>query len=309
MSLSLRTLVLASFLLAACGGSSAGVDDPTSPSPDPGAGPGSGTGTGDPGSVPGTPGDPGTPGSPPATSGAQITIELAGSVAPFAHADGFAGETPTRQIVAVKSLYLLRAPDDPSPVQVFDLGAAPVEADLVTGATTTIAKVALASLPSGVFTRAKVGVAYVRYSVAARLHSGVTAVDGRYDNEQVLSDGAVLDGVPRDKGWFRYSFAIGATTYGTLEGDDAPTPVATGAGGIVMDMSGPQTFYVFPVALAIDPASKQDRTVRFEANVADSFRWQDQANAGYATGVFDTTPSTFEPVMAFGANAFSLSVK
>jgi hypothetical protein len=308
MSLSLRTFVLASFLLAACGGSSAGVDDPTSPSPDPSSDPGSGPGTatGDPGSVPGTPG---TPGSPPSSSGAQVTIELAGSVSPFAHADGFAGETPTRQIVAVRSVYLLRAPDDPSPVQVFDLGAAAVEADLVTGATTTIAKVPLASLPSGVFTRAKVGVAYVRYSVAARLHAGATALDGRYDNEQVLSDGAVVDGVTRDKGWFRYAFAMGATTYGALEGDDAPTPVATGAGGIVMDMSGPQTFYVFPATLAIDPASDQDRTVRFEANVADSFRWQDQANPGYAPGVFDTTPSTFEPVMAFGANSFTLTVK
>ena len=38
----------------------------------------------------------------------------------------------------------------------------------------------------------------------------------------------------------------------------------------------------------------------------ESFRWQDQALAGYAPKVFDTTPTTYEPVMSFGASAFSL---
>lgn len=77
------------------------------------------------------------------------------------------------------------------------------------------------TLPAGVFTIAKAGVAYVRYSVAARMHS-IASVDGQYDNVQSLSDGAVIDGVTRDKGWFRYSFSSGGTTYGTLEGGDAP---------------------------------------------------------------------------------------
>jgi hypothetical protein len=75
-----------------------------------------------------------------------------------------------------------------------------------------------------------------------------------------------------------------------------------------MDMSGPETFYVFPVALAVDPKSNVGRDVLFTANVFESFRWQDEPKPGYASGVFDTTESTFEPVMAFGANAFALTV-
>lgn len=284
--------------LAACGGTTAGVSgsDPL----DPGGG-GGGSGT-TPGATPGS-----TPGATPPVGGHTVTIQMRGSTAPFAHADGFAGETPTKELIAVKSLRLLRTVDDPAPVVVFDLGASPVEADLLSGATTTLAKVPIAGLPAGVFTRAKVGVSYVRYSVDAQLHAQGTAVAGRYDNEQVLSDGAVIDGQTRKKGWFRYSFAIGTNTYGTLEGDDAPTPVATTAGGIGMDMSGPETFYAFPVQLAIEPAQPIDWVALFEVNVTDNFRWQDQPQPGYQTGVFDTTPSTFEPVMAFGANSFALS--
>ena len=291
---------LTCFLLlsvAACGGSTAGIGDPTG-SP-PGGGSGSGSSGGSSGSPGGTSPDPGGP---------HVTIQIRGTTTPFTHADGFSGETPTREIVAIESLELLRTPDDPSPVKVFDLGASPKEADLVSGATTDVAKVAIATLPAGVFTSAKVGVAYVRYSVAARLHTDIGPVDGRYDNEQVLSDGAMLEGSARKKGFFRYSFAVGATTYGTLEGEDAPTPVATTAGGISMDMSGPETFYVFPVTVAIDPQVGHDQTALFDVNVDASFRWQDQALSGYSPGVFDTTTTAFEPVMAFGANSFQLAL-
>lgn len=38
----------------------------------------------------------------------------------------------------------------------------------------------------------------------------------------------------------------------------------------------------------------------------ESFRWQDQAQAEYTPNVFDTTPTTYEPVMSFGASAFAL---
>jgi len=208
----------------------------------------------------------------------------------------------------VKSLYLLRTPDDANPVKVFDLGTSPKEADLVTGATTELAAVPISTLTAGVYTRAKVGVAYVKHSVNGRLHSDVATVDGHYDNVQVLSDGTVLDGATRKKGFFRYSFAVGTTTYGTLEGDDAPTPVATSAGGITMDMSGPETFYVFNVGVALDPKIDHDQTALVEVNVDDSFRWQDENKPGYSKDVFDTTPTLFEPVMAFGANSFVLTL-
>jgi hypothetical protein len=225
-----------------------------------------------------------------------------------AHTDGFAGQTPSRQIVAIKSLWLYRSASDPSPLKVADLGAAAVEADLVTGALVDVASVATRSLPAGTFTLAKVGAAYVRYSVAARMHNGV-ATDGRYDNIQALSDGVVIDGQTRDKGWFRYAFAVGPTTYGALEGANAPLPQIPAAGGMALETSGPDAFYVFPAAITIDPNAANDQHLVCNVNVHESFRWQDEAVAGYAKGVYDTTPSAFEPVKAFGASAFSLSLE
>lgn len=289
-------------LFAACGGSSAGVGE-LSPSPTEPGGPEAPAAPDGPGDAPGD-----APGDPPDPGGPRVSIAMRGSTAPFGHADGLSGETPKKQIVAVKSLWLYRSPADPKPVRVFDHGDAAVEVELVSGKTTEIAKVAVRSLPAGVFTLAKSGVAYVKYAVDARLHTGLGAVDGLYDNVQALSDGAVIDGVKKNKGDFRYSFVANGATLGTLEGADAPTPVATSAGGITMDMSGPETFYVFPIQMAIDPTVTRDQVVDFELNVFESFRWQDQALLGYAAGVYDTTPSSFEPVMAFGANSFKLDI-
>jgi len=303
MTLRLRSLLPAVSVvvaLAACGGT-AEIADPTQPSP-------GGTGQGSSGAP--ADADPSAPdgtSTPPDASGPKVTIAMRGSTAPFAHADAWSGQTPEKQVVAIRSLWLLRSPTDPKPLKVFDHGPNAVETDLVTGATTQVASVVAKTLPAGVFTIAKAGVAYVRYSVGARMHS-IVSVDGQYDNVQSLSDGAVIDGVSRDKGWFRYSFSSGGTTYGTLEGGDAPVPAVSTNGGLTLDTSGPESFYVFPVQVAIDPDVKVDHEVLLELNVHESFRWLDQAGAAYSTGVFDTTPSTFEPVMAFGANAFTLSI-
>jgi hypothetical protein len=294
-------------LLVACGGSNAGVDDPAnpSPSPDPSA---SSPSPGDPSVT-----DPSSEATPPDPGGPRVTITMHGSTLPFAHEDGFSGETPRKQIVAVKSLYLFRSPTDTNPVKVFDHGGKAIEVELVSGKSVELAKVAAKSLPAGVFTMAKSGVSYVKYAVDARMHSGTVygAIDGYYDNVQALSDGAVIDGVTKKKGDFKYSFIANATgaSIGALEGENAPTPVATTSGGISMDMSGPETFYVFPINMAVDPNVPTDQLVEFELNVEKSFRWADQTSPGYTAGTYDTTPTQFEPVMAFGANAFNLTVK
>ena len=293
-TLPLGRLALASLLVlaAACGGSSASVE-PGDPSP-PGSRPGASSG----GSASGNE-DP---------SGARLTLSLRGSTAPVAHLDTFSGQTPSHQIVAIKSLWLYKSASDARPLAVLDLGARSVETDLVTGATSDIGTVALKSLPAGTYTLAKVGVAYVRYSVASRMHSTLTA-DGRYDNIQALSDGAVIDGQTRAKGWYRYAFAVGATTYGVLEGAAAPLPQLPSGGGISLETAGAESFYVFPTAVTIDPNEPRDQRVVCEVNVHESFRWQDQEQPGYAAHVYDTTPTVFEPVMAFGANAFSLKLE
>lgn len=272
-------------LAAACGGSSADVP----------AGPGTET--------PANPGEP----PPSSSSEATITIAMRGSTEPFTHADAYAGQTPRKQITAVKSLWLYRSPTDTAPLRVFDHGDAPVEVDLVTEDEVVVATVPVASLTSGRYTFAKVGVSYVKYAVDATMHGPVT-VSGFYDNVQALSDGAIVDGTKRKRGWHRYSFVSGGMTLGTTEGENAPTPIATSGGGISMDMSGPETFYAFAVDVTIDDRSSLDHLASFVVNVHESFRWQDQPYPGYTAGVFDTTPATFEPVMAFGASAFSLTV-
>lgn len=292
-ALALGRIALASSLAlaAACGGSTSSVDpagpsDPSGPGASSG---GSGSGAEDPG-------------------GARLTLALRGSITPVVHPDAFSGQTPSRQIVAIKSLWLYKFAADPSPLKVLDLGAKSVETDLVTGGTNDIGTVALKSLLAGTYTIAKVGAAYVRYSVASRMHSTLTA-DGRYDNIQALSDGAVIDGQTRAKGWYRYAFAVGATTYGALEGSDAPLPQLLSGGGISLETAGPDSFYVFPTTVTIDPNEPKDQRVVCEVNVHESFRWQDQEQPGYAAHVYDTTPTAFEPVMAFGASAFSLKLE
>lgn len=294
---SLTRLALASSfaLVAACGGTAAGVDDSSAP-----GGPGGGSGSGN--EEPGKPGEPIKAG--PGT-GAQVTLSLRGVVTPIAHADKFASQTPIRQTVAIKSFYLYKTATDPNPLLVADLGATSVPTDLVSGKTSDITTVALKTLPAGTYTIAKVGVAYVSYRIAARLHNG-SATDGRYDNVEALSDGVLVEGKPRNKGWFSSSFGIGDTTYATYEGKDAPLPQLPSSGGMTLETSGPNAFYVFPMNVTIDPNETKDQRVVCEVNVHESFRWQDQATSSYAANVFDTTPTTYEPVMSFGASAFAL---
>ena len=292
-------LALAStFFLAACGGSTGSVAD-GSPKPGDPAAPGassggSGSGQEEPGTITAKPGP-----------GAQVTLAVRGSLAAVPHADGFASQTPKSQNVAVKSFWLLKSANDPSPLKVADLGTNAIETDLVSGKTNDITTVALKSLPAGTYTIAKVGVAWVRYRVAARLHNGV-ATDGRYDNVEALSDGIVFDGQTRNKGWFRSEFGIGDTTYAVVENNDAPLPQLPSSGGMTLETNGPDSFYVFPMHVTIDPDETKDQRVVCEVNVHESFRWKDESSSGYSANVFDTTPTAFEPVMSFGASAFSL---
>jgi hypothetical protein len=304
MSLRVRftsPLLVFALALPACGGATTGVDDRTPPEP---SAPGSGEGTG---VEPGGPGSPPRPGAPPAAGGPEVTVAARGVSTPFAHGDGLSGATAAQQVVAVRSLHLLRTADDPAPLEVFDLGSEAVEVDYATGDTVEIATVPIATLPAGRYTTAKVGIAYVRYRVPARMHTAMGSYDGQYRNVQALSEEAKVDGQIRTRGWFRYAFAIGGSETGALEGSDAPLPALPTTGGIRLDVTGPVAFYVFPVELTVDPAVASDMLALFEANVFESFRWQDLPAAGYTTGIFDTTPASFEPVKAFGANSFSVT--
>jgi len=97
--------------------------------------------------------------------------------------------------------------------------------------------------------------------------------------------------------------------YGVVEGGGAPVPQVPATGGIALDSAGSDSFYVFPTRVVIDPTVPNDQRAVCEVNVHESFRWQDQDGAGYAPRVYDTTPTSFEPVMAFGANSFTLQLE
>jgi len=102
-------------------------------------------------------------------------------------------------------------------------------------------------------------------------------------------------------------FSANGTTYGTLEGEDAPVPAVSTLRSDARHVR-PADLLRLPVQVAIDPDVGLDPEVLLELNVHESFRWQDQSAPRYTSKVFDTTPNTFEPVMAFGANAFTLTI-
>jgi hypothetical protein len=67
--------------------------------------------------------------------------------------------------------------------------------------------------------------------------------------------------------------------------------------------------YQFPTKLEVDPDTDTNFTHIFRVNMHESYRWADQDGPGFAPGVFDTTPTTFEPVKQFGANSFEILFK
>ena len=113
----------------------------------------------------------------------------------------------------------------------------------------------------------------------------------------------------QNQGHYSYTFEYGGKALGNLTGEDLITPVDHASGGLTLVTSGKQVDYVFPVDLALDPALTKTIKVVMTVNTYMNFRWQDQTADGYAAGVFDTTATTYEPVMSYGANAFSIGVE
>lgn len=243
-----------------------------------------------------------------AAASASIEIHLRASTAPFNHQDGLAGQTPTVYESGIRSLRLLRAADDPDPVTVFDLGQGSVSASYADGADTLVYTARARDLPKATFTVARVVHAWTRYQIDATMHTNGLAAPGSFDNLQVLSDGTEVEGVVRDAGYFEYSFTTAGMTF-PVSGSDAPVPAYQGAGGFSVRVENGEYAFYFPVDLPVDPDLTTDLSVVFLVNTHEAFRWEDQATAGFTDGVFDTTPTTFEPVKQLGANSFTLSLE
>lgn len=240
--------------------------------------------------------------------GANIEIHLRATTAPFPHSDGLSGQTPLAHSSAIRSLFLYKDANDTAPLEVFDFGADAVEAGYDDGDDTLVATVKAKTLPKATYTLARVVHNYVRYRVSATAHSGGFSAPGEFDNLQVLSDGSNVGGVMHDHGYYEYKFTTAGMTF-PVSGSDAPTPEWVGGGGFSVKLENGQWSYSFPVTLPVDPDITNDIKIVLGVNMNESFRWQDQTSPGYAPGVFDTTATTFEPVMRFGANSFAVTVE
>jgi hypothetical protein len=241
------------------------------------------------------------------TSSAEVAVRLRSSTAPFPHADGLAGQTPIAHSSGVRSLRLYRQEGDPDPFTVFDFGQESVEVDYADGADTLIYTAQASDLPLATFTQARVVHSYVRYRIAATMHYMGFVVPGEFDNMQVLSDQSLVDGQLRDAGYYEYVYT-GASQMFPASGDDAPVP-EWDSGGFSVRFEDGEWAYYFPVNLPVNPDLPVDIAVVLDVNMHESFRWMDQTMPNYMTGVLDVTPTTFEPVMKFGANSFGVAVE
>lgn len=244
-----------------------------------------------------------------APSGPAYEVHLRATQAKVNFTDGYAGETPLDQHIAIRKLTLLRQAGDPAPVVVFDNGQNAVECGLNDGNDTLVGTAVAKTLPAGTFTIAQVEVGYYRFKVAATMHSNGMNVPGDYSDLEVLTDATMVDGKLQNQGHYSFTFEVGGTAYGTLTGEDLVTPVDLAGGGLSLVTANHSASYVFPVNVVIDPNLASTVKAVMIVNTYQNFRWQDQAMSGYQTGVFDTTPTTYEPVMSFGANSFTLGIE
>lgn len=235
---------------------------------------------------------------------AKVEIHLRALTSPIAHADGLSGQTPSDQKIGIRKLTMMTSATDPSPLVVFDHGASAVEAGLNDKDDTVVATVPAATLKAGNYTVARVAISHARYRVAATMHGFGQSVPGAFENLHILSDGSTVDGETWNKGHYRFTFEVGGNSLATQSGEDSPLPLNPSAGGITMDTAGSETAYVFPISIPVEPNVRGDVKLIFEINTHENFRWQDEPTQGYASGIFDVTPTSYEPVKSFGANSF-----
>lgn len=239
--------------------------------------------------------------------GSEVRIHMASSTAPFNHQDGLAGQTPLEHVSGVKSLTLYEQAGG-EPYVVFDYGQDAAEVDYANDADTVVYTAKTADLKDGVYKIARVVHSWVRYRVEATLHSGGLSIPGQFDNFQAMSDNTRYDGTVYDAGDYEYVFDTGSMQFPT-SGSGAPIPELPDTGGFSVVFEDGEWAYYFPINLPVDSSFGSDADVILGVNMHESFRWMDQDATDYEDGVFDTTATSFEPVLHFGANSFDLTIE
>jgi len=243
-----------------------------------------------------------------APAGGTIAIHMRSSTAPIAHSDGLSGQTPSEHKSGVRSLQLFRDPNDSNPVTVFDFGQESVEVDYADGADTLVFTANSADLPLATFTVARVVHSWVTYRVEATMHASGFDLAGHFENFQALSDNSLFEGYLFDSGDYDYVF-VGASMSFPASGVGAPVPEYEAAGGFSVRFEDGEWAYYFPVSLPVNPELPGDLAIVLDVNMHESFRWMDEPTTDFTAGVFDATPTTFEPVLQFGANSFAVTLE
>lgn len=244
-----------------------------------------------------------------AAQGPTVEVRLTATQEKVPTLPGTAGQTPLAQTLGIRSLILYRDSNDTSPLVVFDVdrtGPNGVECSVADKADTSIATVPISSLVAGKYTRARIGVAYVTWSVVGRAHAAGLSFDGRYDTVQVLTKGATVNGQVRDQGYFKTTFTTAGQAPVSSEGTQ-PLPIPPQNGIVKFVQENGAAFYEFPVDMTVDTGVVRNLASIFEVNTYENFRWVDQAGTDYADGVWDTEGAGFETVASFGVNSAKLS--
>ncbi len=242
-----------------------------------------------------------------AVMGPQVFVRLLSSHEPVAHNDGLSGQTPKDAALGIRNLTLFESASDQTGALIFEHGTGAIEAPLDDGSDTVVGQVNAQDLTAATYTRARVVVSHTRFTVDATVHVGGQAIPGTLQALIAMSGGAELDGTIRDQGFYRYVFGAFGMEF-PLEGGGLDFPQLS-SGGFEVKKEGDETAYYFPISLSVDPNVTGDVNMLFKVNMHEAFRWEDDAQPGYADGVFDVTPTGFEAVRQLGANSFALEMQ
>ena len=244
---------------------------------------------------------------PDSSGGPEVRIHLRATTVAVPHDPATSGQTPRGWVSGVRSLMLFRTMDDPEPLLVFDHGDGYIEASYDHGADTIVGRATLADLDAGLFTIARTVHTHTRFVVDATVHAGLGPVPGTFEDLVVLCDRTTIDGVLRDRGFFRYVFHVGGSMF-PLEGTGFEPPLVS-SGGFTVAVEDGETAYYYPALIDVDPTVEEDIDLIFEVNVHEGFRWVDQTAPDFEDGVFDTTTTTTEPIRQVGANSYTYFVE
>ncbi|MCC6748015.1 MAG: hypothetical protein IT371_10180 [Deltaproteobacteria bacterium] len=241
-----------------------------------------------------------------AGGGAMLRIYVKGDLTPMQLNDGLSGQTPKTYEMGLTRFEVLRSATDPSPVLVFDHGATPRRVDLK--GTTLAGEAPLKQLPAGSYTHGRIVLAWGKATVDATVHAQGMTIPGELTLRGALSDTS-LDGKSYKQGEAEYTFKV-ATVERSLKGS---LPALPSTGGGQVSQSGGKTYltFAFPKPLVLSPSATKDHRATIVYKIFESFRWQEESKAGYATKVFDVDadgPSS-EPVKNFGALDYAVETE